>query len=110
MDQQIQIERPNYKRIYSDILKKKYPKKKEECISILIKEDLLTTDIIELNRKIFGTTRESEKFNQRHRSYSKSDILKILDHQKKHKLNNSQLANNFQLSRNTVTKWKKLFI
>lgn len=109
MDKQV-LTKPNYKHIYSDILIKKYPEKKEECNSILVKKNLSTTDIIELNQKIFGITKEIEKINQRHRSYNKIDILEILDYQKKNKLNNSQLANHFGLSRNTITKWKKIFL
>jgi hypothetical protein len=34
----------------------------------------------------------------------------MLDYQKKNKLTNSQLAKHFKLSRNTVTKWKRLFV
>src|SRR5690606_36939376 len=100
MDQQAQIKTPNYKRIYSDILKKKYPEKIEYCKSSSKKPDISTLDIIQLNEKIFGSN------SPRLRSYSKSDICKILDYQKKHNLNNSQLASHFKLSRNTITKWK----
>ena len=101
----------NYKQIYSDILDKKFPYKKEECRSLLQKKDLSAIHIIEINERVFGTTdKETNSFNQKHRSYSKSDILKILDYQKKYKLNNSQLAIHFSLSRNTVSKWKKIFL
>ena len=107
MDQQTQITTPNYKRIYSDILNKRYPEKKEVCKQIIQKANLSVFDVIKLNEKIFGTNQSK---NQKLRSYSKSDILKILDYQKKNNLNNSQLANHFKLSRNTVAKWKKLFL
>lgn len=102
---------PDYKKIYFDILNKKYPHKKEECIILLEKSTLSAIDIIRLNEKIFGKPdRESEIFNQKHRSYSRSDILKILDYQKKNKLTNSQIAIHFKLSRNTLAKWKKIFL
>ena len=102
---------PDYKFIYCDILDKKFPLKKEICKLLLEKQHLSTIDIIELNKKIFGTSyKENEYKNQKLRSYNKSDILKILDHQKKYRLNNSQLANHFNLSRNTVAKWKKMFL
>ena len=100
----------NYNKIFSDILDQKFPQKKEECLTLLQKETLSAIDIIELNQKIFGLKKENEVINQQHRSYNKSDILQILDYQKKHKLNNSQLANHFKLSRNTVSKWRKIFI
>lgn len=102
---------PDYKTIYADILHKKHPEKKAECFPLLEKENLSVLDIIELNKKIFGIAdKETQAENQKHRSYSKSDILSILDYQKKHKLNNIQLARHFGLSRNTVAKWKKTFV
>ena len=101
---------PNYRRIYSDILNK-HPEKKAECHPLLKKENLSVLDIIELNKIIFGIVdKQKQAENQKHRSYSKSDILSILDYQKKHKLNNIQLARHFGLSRNTVAKWKKTFV
>lgn len=112
MDLQVQkINQPFYKKIYKDILDKKFPEKRDACKILLDKENLSVWDIIELNQKIFGSTdKELEDFNQRHRSYQDSDIMEILDYQKKNKLNNSQVANHFKLSRNTVTKWKRLFV
>ncbi|AZB32679.1 MULTISPECIES: helix-turn-helix domain-containing protein [Chryseobacterium] len=102
---------PNYHQIYNDIINKKYPSRKEECRFLLNKENLSVLDIIELNRRIFGISdQRTEAFNQSHRSYNKSSILMMLDYQKKNKLTNSQLAKHFKLSRNTVTKWKRLFV
>jgi len=98
---------PNYKQIYLDILRKKFPDKLSECSSILQKRKLCSMDVLKLNEKIFGVNRVQN--NQKHRSYTESDILQILEYQKKNKLNNVQLANHFSLSRNTVAKWKKLF-
>jgi len=101
---------PDYKRIYKDILEKKYPDKKQLCKNLLDKKKLTSLDIIELNKKIFGIVdQSSEMFNRRHRCYTQSDILKILDYQKKNNINNSQLAKHFKLSRNTIAKWKNFF-
>ncbi|AYN02343.1 helix-turn-helix domain-containing protein [Chryseobacterium sp. 3008163] len=99
---------PDYKRIYNDIIIKEFPDKRNCCLRLLQKESLSVVDIIELNEKIFGIP-DKEIFiaNQKHRSYRETDILKILDYQKKNKLNNTQLAIHFKLSRNTVAKWKK---
>ncbi|MGV0923901.1 helix-turn-helix domain-containing protein [Empedobacter tilapiae] len=99
---------PNYKQIFKDILDRKYPEKRNACENILNKTTLSIVDVIEINAKIFGIAiiNDSKKF----RSYKKSDILKILEYQKEKGLNNSQLANHFRLSRNTVAKWKKLFL
>ncbi|HJY14210.1 MAG TPA: hypothetical protein VJ304_15555 [Flavobacterium sp.] len=102
---------PDYRRIYSDIIKKKFPQLIEEYSPLLDKKNLSVLDVLEINRKLFGIPRlETARFDQRHRSYSKSDIFEILDYQTKYKLNNSQLAVHFKLSRNTVAKWKKLFM
>ena len=100
----------NYQQIFRDILDTKCPEKKKVCIPLLQKVNLSAMDIVKINTEIFGISRETNSFNQKHRSYSKSDILKILDYQKKHKFNNSQLALHFKLSRNTVAKWKKMFL
>jgi len=103
--------KPDYKIIYSDILHQKFPDKKTECQSFLEKETLSVLDILELNDKIFGAPdKQSFISNQKHRSYNKSDIVQILKYQKKHKLSNNQLANQFKLSRNSVTRWKKMFL
>lgn len=97
---------PNYKRIYKDILQLKYPEKKEKCVAILKKERLSALDIINLNNLIFP---QQNKESQKLRSYGSSDIIQILNYQKKYNLNNAQVANHFRLSRNTVAKWKKIF-
>lgn len=103
--------KPDYKRIYSDILNEKFPEKSSEFGKLLDKKQLSALDIINLNKKIFGIPdKEISEENQKTRSYSKSDILQILDYQKKYNLNNSQLARHFSLSRNSITKWKKMFI
>jgi hypothetical protein len=102
---------PDYKRIYTDILIKRFPEKIEFCKLLLKKPSLSVLDIISLNETIFGKASLADNtFNQRHRSYQKPSIMYILKYQKDHNLNNVQLANHFQLSRNTVAKWKKLFL
>ncbi|WP_209389087.1 helix-turn-helix domain-containing protein [Chryseobacterium sp. RR2-3-20] len=98
----------NYHQIFIDILNKKYPHKKEECLPFLKKNTLSAAEIIEINKRIFGAIKENQLHNQNLKSYKKSDINKILEYQKKNHLNNSQLANHFKLSKNTITKWKKL--
>ncbi|UTX50043.1 helix-turn-helix domain-containing protein [Chryseobacterium sp. MA9] len=102
---------PDYIKIYSDIIHQKFPHKKEECEKFLTKKSLSAIDILELNKRIFGTKDyEVNKMNQKLRSYSKSDILRILDYQKSNKMKNFQVAEHFGLSKNTMTKWKKMFI
>lgn len=102
--------RPNYKNIYTDILQKKFPNRYDSFANILSKEELSDFDVIKLNNKIFGTTgKNNESQNQKYKSYDRSTIIEILGYQDKNKLNNSQLADHFKLSRNTVSKWRKMF-
>lgn len=100
----------NYKKIYADMLDSNSVKNKKEFIKFLEKDELNALDVIEINQKMFGVKdKEAEQFNQRHRFYNQSAILEILDYQKRNGLNNFQLAKHFKLSRNTVSKWKKMF-
>ncbi|MDQ0593905.1 DNA-binding transcriptional regulator YiaG [Chryseobacterium ginsenosidimutans] len=102
---------PNYKRIYSDIISMKYPEKMGICNHLLKKNNLSTLDIIEMSQILFNkTNKENFSFDQKHRSYDRFTILKILEYQKKNELNNSELARHFNLSRNTVSKWKNRFL
>ncbi|MBB6371845.1 helix-turn-helix domain-containing protein [Chryseobacterium shigense] len=106
MEKQIhKIGTPDYKKIYIDILKKKYPEKAERCTVILQKEQLTSLDVVHLNEIIFG--KESAVKNQAHKSYDTEAIHEILNYQSKNSLSNSQLARHFRISRNTVAKWKK---
>lgn len=101
---------PNYKLIYTDMINMKYPEKIEVCKPYLIKEKLSELDIIKLNELIICKQENNSKSeNQKFRSYNVDTIINILDFQKKNRLNNSELAKHFKLSRNTVAKWKKMF-
>lgn len=100
--------RPNYKKIFEDIIRISCPEKKQDCIVILRKPKLTTIDVIKINTIIFGSgNNDTSRLNQMHRSYNENDILEILSYQIKNCLNNTQLAFHFKLSRNTVAKWKK---
>lgn len=109
MDRKIQKISPNYQRIYNDLIDKMFPEKKSSLQSILEKETLTVLDIINLNNQIFGQTNHGFR-TKKHRSYDRKAIFKILDYQKKNKLNNKEVALKFQMSRNTIAKWKKIFM
>ena len=101
---------PNYKRIYSDIIDRKFPDKRKECEKLLNKKHLSVIDILEINKKIFESTdKENERINSMHRSYNVSDIISVLEYQKTKKMNNKQVAEHFGLSMNTMTKWRRIF-
>lgn len=105
------MNKPDYQRIYRDFLKMKFPEKEKNCLPFLQKENFSQLDVINLEIILFGKKQSEEFLNDgRHRSYDKSTIFKILDYQKKHNLNNSELAKHYGLSRNTVAKWKKHFL
>ncbi len=68
-------------------------------------------DILNINNKIFqiiGIERNSEL--QKLKTYTYQDIQVILNYKKEYRLNNSHLANHFQMSRNTIKKWKYRFV
>ncbi|WP_394674440.1 helix-turn-helix domain-containing protein [uncultured Chryseobacterium sp.] len=103
--------KPDYKKICMDMIAMKYPEKACECQTIFIKKVINIMDVIKLDRIISGVqNRTDSHFNQKLKSYDPKTFLEILEYQKKNGLNNSQLAQHFKLSRNTVTKWKKMFL
>ncbi|GEN73352.1 hypothetical protein CLA01_34240 [Chryseobacterium lathyri] len=111
MDRKIRQQKitlPDYKKIYSDLIELKHPEKKELCRRILSKDFLSKFDVIKINNLILGNNNKNTRLNQRYRSYDKETIIEILKFQKKKNLNNTQLANHYKLSRNTITKWKRI--
>lgn len=98
---------PNYKKIYTDLIKKWYPDRMDECENFLKKERLEVLDVIALNEILFKQTKEINEINQKYRSYDEDTIKQILNYQVKQGLNNTQLANHFKISRNTIASWKK---
>ncbi|AZA79820.1 helix-turn-helix domain-containing protein [Chryseobacterium sp. G0186] len=99
------MKRPDYQRIYFDYIQTKSPQKMKQCEFFFQKKKVTSLDVIRINTIIFGYEKDSLK----NRSFSTADITYILTYQKKRKLNNTQLAAHFKLSRNTVAKWKKMF-
>lgn len=104
------MKNPNYKKIYEDLINSQFPYKMSEFKDLFKKEQFSVLDVIELDKKLLGNEGLKDEINQKLRAYDRFAILKILDYQKRNKLNNSQLANHFKLSRNTVTAWKKIFL
>lgn len=98
------VQGPDYKRIYSDIIRKKLPHKEKDCRKILNKDKLQILDVLTLNKILFGEQLADHKY----KSYDERAIKDILEYQRKHELTNLELARTFSLSRNTVTRWKKI--
>lgn len=101
---------PNYRKIYEDMIAKKYPEKSAQCQRILNKKKISTMDIIMLNNIIIGFDANEIRRNQKLKSYDKDTIFEILMYQKNNRLNNKQTAIHFNISRNTLTRWKKKFL
>ncbi|BFO67480.1 hypothetical protein KCF3NO3_34630 [Chryseobacterium sp. KCF3-3] len=70
------------------------------------KKEISILDIIKLNKKINCSYQEQLIISQKQQYYDKKTIFEILEYQN---LNNKQLSRYLNFSRNTVTKWKKLF-
>ena len=100
---------PNYKNIYLDIISKKFPSKTDTYEKILSKKILSNYDVIVLNKELFPNAKNQTE-NQKLKSDTKETILKILDYQKAKKLNVTELARHFSISRNTIAKWRKIYI
>ena len=99
---------PNYKLIYMDYLTQKHPSFISVVMDILTKESLSIYDVMTIEKRLEPLI---GKDNYREfRAYDRKTIFKILDYQKKHKLNNSELGKHFNLSRVTIAKWKKMFL
>lgn len=99
---------PNYKKIYTDMIIKKYPEKMHICKKILDKEQFFVMDVILLNELITNSQKTFNE-NQKLKSYDTKAIFEILYYQKKHKLNNAQISRRYNVSRNTICKWKKMY-
>lgn len=106
----------NYKSLYldfvehSNLLSKQAKKdlihrlKQEEKESISFK-NLMTMNLIIKN----DISQSNDKQIQRLKSYDKDYIQYILEYQNKYKLSNNQVSLEFKLSRNTISKWKKIY-
>ncbi|MFV0420103.1 MAG: AsnC family protein [Dysgonomonas sp.] len=105
------MNRPFYHKLYADMIRDKYPHKKLLCAEFLNKENWTALDVIQVDELLFGSDKKKAdvRMDHKHRSYDPESIRQILRHQQRNRLNNSQLACKFGLSRNTIARWKQLF-
>lgn len=102
--------KPNYRKIYQDMLKLEHPEKlKDPKIKELLKKLNTTEDVLNFNEKIFKQSKESEKNNQKLKTYDKKTMLKLLEYQQKHGFSTSYMSKKYKISRTTIAKWKKTF-
>lgn len=102
--------RPNYNKIYHDMLRLEHPDKLEEPkIKELLKRLNTSDDVLKFNERIFEQSKESSKNNQKLKTYDKKTMLKLLQYQKKHGFSTSYMSKKYKISRTTIAKWKKNF-
>lgn len=59
--------KPNYRRLFKDILDKKYPDKKPYVLPDLMSSNLTHLEIIHINQLIFGTDKKNNNVNQKYK-------------------------------------------
>lgn len=99
------MKKPNYTKIYQQIIEKNFPEKIEQT-KHLLKENMNVLDVIKLSNTI---SPKSKAENQKHKSYDLDFIKTVLANQLKNKYTNQETAEKFNLSRNTITRWKKAY-
>lgn len=98
--------RPNYKKIYQDMLRMEHPEKlKDPKIKELLEKLHTTEDVLKFNDKLFKQSRENQKL----KTYDKKTMLKLLQYQKKHGHSTSYMSRKYHISRTTLSKWKMIF-
>lgn len=101
--------KPNYKKIYYDLLASEFPEKlKDEKVKENLERLNTSEEVIKFNEFVFKKTKESLENNQKLKTYDKDTMLKILNYQKKHSFSNSYISRTYKMSRTTIAKWKKL--
>lgn len=102
--------RPNYKKIYYDMLRLEHPEKlKDPKIKELLNKLNTTEDVLNFNEKIFAQSKESQVNNQKLKTYDKKTMFKLLQYQSKHGFSTSYMSRKYKISRTTIINWKKTF-
>jgi len=101
--------RPNYSKIYHDLLLAEHPEKLKDSKVTELLQNLNTSDeVIRFNEKIFKQSKESLENNQKLRTYDRETMLKILSYQKQHGFSSNYISKKYKISRTTIAKWKKI--
>lgn len=101
--------RPNYSKIYHDLLQAEYPEKLKDVKVTELLQNLNTSDeVIKFNEKLFKQSKESLENNQKLRTYDRETMLKILMYQKQHGFSSNYISKKYKISRTTIAKWKKI--
>ncbi|WP_419868654.1 helix-turn-helix domain-containing protein [Chryseobacterium sp. CT-SW4] len=102
--------RPNYTKIYEDLIRLECPEKLTEPTIKKQLQNLNTCeDILNFNEKIFKQSKQSLKDNQKLKTYDRKTMLKLLQYQKQHGFSTNYMSKKYKISRTTLTKWRKTF-
>ena len=92
--------KPNYIKIFTDIISMKFPQYNFIIDILKDKDDLTSLEVIEINNSIFGISKANN-----FKSYDLQSIKEILDYKEKNNLTIIATANHFRMSRNTLKFW-----
>ena len=96
--------KPNYHKIFEDALSEVEDANKIILVKkILQNSNLSHFEILYLSEYIFG-----KSDNNKHKSYNLETIKNIIEYQKINNLSNFEISKIFKISRNSLTKWKKM--
>ena len=101
----------NYKEIYLNLIKEKFPEKLNDS-KVKYRLDYLNSaiNILEFNDLLFNNgDRIHNKIDSRLRSYTQDEIIRILKYQERFKKSNTDIVNKYGMSRATLNSWKKRF-
>jgi len=100
---------PDYQKIYWDMILKQSPDRITEFSSFFEKKKICVLDVLKINNTLFSNSdRETKMLNSRLVSYDETAIFEILEYQKKYNLSNAKIGEEFNVSRNTIAKWKRV--
>ncbi len=99
---------PDYKRIFEDLAHERYGGAVPEVLQQKIAHLDSAVAVWECNQLLFEKDYTSKE-TARMKSYDKASIMHILKTQQEEKLNDTELAKRFHMSRNTIAKWKKQY-
>ncbi|MDN3705872.1 helix-turn-helix domain-containing protein [Myroides ceti] len=99
--------KPDYNRIYKDLVESWFPEQKEELVSLISVDITTSLDVIQVNNKLFNKkSKDTQNYNQKLRSYDIPSIIRIVGYQQENFLTIKEISELFGVSRNTVAKWK----
>lgn len=66
--------------------------------------------VLRFNKLLFGNESIQNKTNNQYKAYDLDTVVYILEYQKEFNLSNTEISIMFSVSRNTITRWKKLYL